>query len=352
MAQSPLKLMFIAARRGAGGSEKFLLGLIEGLSGRDNIDMLTVVAEGSWLHQQMRRQNLPHKTEEFGGIFDFRTKKNLRALAKEFQPHVIHSWMTRAAKYAPKDIGVSVARLGGYYHKRPYKGTQHMVCATPDMCQFIEKTGWPKERVHYIPDFVNFPRHDFKDYRLDVRAEYGIHTDAKVILMIGRFHESKGFDTALFALNHLSENVHCLLVGTGPEEKALKAAVEADGLTERVHFAGWVEHMAPLFAAADMLLIPSRQPSFGGAVLEGWAHQKPVIVADTVGPRALIEHEKTGLIIPKDNDEAIAQAVERLIKDEELASTIAQNGAQQARTHYTEEKVIDAYVNLYNELKR
>lgn len=348
----PLRILQLIGSSGPGGAEKFFLRLVRSLSKRDDVEVLPVVRKDSWLGARLSEENIPHQTLPFGGFFDFKTRPQLVEVVKKFKPHVAQSWMNRASQMLPRNVVPTVARLGGYYKLKNYQGIDRLVGNTEDICRYIRDNKWPADRVQYIPNFVDMPRPDYRDHRYDVRAEYSIPQDAKVVLMVGRLHEVKGFDTALFALTQLPENVHCILAGEGPEHAALKAAVEADGIAHRVHFTGWVNQVSPLFAAADVFLVPSRHEPLGNVVLDGWAHGVPVIATDSAGPKALINDGQTGLLVAVDDDAAMAKAITRVLGDKALAEHLATSGHQHMQQSFTEEQIVDQYLAMYRQMAK
>ena len=148
----------------------------------------------------------------------------------------------------------------------------------------------------------------------------------------------------------LPENVYAIVAGKGPEEQALKAAVEADGLTSRVRFAGWVNNLTPLFAAADVFVVPSRHEPLGNVVLEGWAHQIPVIAADASGPASLIQQGESGVLVPVDDEKALARGIQDVLDNPELAQKMVQTGLRQLQLNYTQGVVVEQYLKLFREL--
>lgn len=81
-------------------------------------------------------------------------------------------------------------------------------------------------------------------------------------------------------------------------------------------------------------------------VIEAWAHHKPVIAADAVGPAALIEHERTGMMFPVDDVASLANAIRTLVLDPAQAQEIGQAGYEEYRRRFTETAVVERYMTL------
>ena len=89
----------------------------------------------------------------------------------------------------------------------------------------------------------------------------------------------------------------------------------------RISFTGWLsmEQLVEWYRAADMLVVPSRYEPFGMVILEGMLHGLPIAAANVGGPREILEHERTGLLFPPGDVEAIAQALLRLVTSAEAS---------------------------------
>jgi len=351
---TPLRVTQVVGSAGPGGAEAFFIRLVRALhdAGTDVVEQQVIVREGSWIAGRLKELGIPHEVAAFGGMFDFKTKPRLAQLIDNFKPDVVQTWMNRASRFLPKTHTPTVGRLGGYYKLKYYKQCDHLIGNTRDICSYIRKSGWPEDRVSYVPNFVDLPPEGFEDYRLDVREEYGIDPNVRVLVMAARLHENKGVDIALYALSMLPDNVHLLIAGNGPEEENLRASVEADDLTPRVHFAGWVNQMTPLFAAADIFLVPSRIEPLGNVVLEAWAHKLPVVATTTPGPKSLITHNKNGILVPIEDEKALAQGVQKLLDDPTFAKGVADEGLREVRRHFAQNAVVEDYLTLYRRLAK
>jgi glycosyltransferase involved in cell wall biosynthesis len=97
--------------------------------------------------------------------------------------------------------------------------------------------------------------------------------------------------------------------------------IEELGLGEKIKLLGFVdsEVLARFYKCADLTVVPSLYEPFGMVVLEAMVAGCPVIVADTGGLKEIVVHEETGLCFKPGNPESLAQAMIRVLKDEELA---------------------------------
>jgi glycosyltransferase involved in cell wall biosynthesis len=167
-----------------------------------------------------------------------------------------------------------------------------------------------------------------------------------VVFALGRLHENKAFDTLLRAIAALP-GTYLWLAGDGPERDSLKALARELGIADRVHMLGWVDDPAPLFAAADVFVVPSRHEPLGSVLLEGWMHRVPMIAAASQGPKFLVKDGEDGLLVPVDDAPAMAAAIGRVLDDPALARSLRRKGRETFEANYTEAVAVSRYLALF-----
>lgn len=277
----------------------------------------------------------------FGGIFDFSTKRILAHAIDSFRPNIVLSYMTRATRSVPRGSFVHIARLGGYYDLRPYRRCDHLIGNTPDLVEYFLRHGWPRERTHYIPNFV-----DARVCPPADRARLATPDDAPLVFALGRLHPNKAFDTLLEAMARLPD-AFLWLAGEGPERAGLEAAARRLGIAERVRFLGWQDDPAPYFSSADVIAVPSRHEPLGNVVLEAWAYGVPVVATASQGPRFLIDDGRDGLIVPVEDVGAMAGTLGRTLADKPLRARLAAEGRAKLAAHFSEAAVVAQYLSLF-----
>lgn len=275
----------------------------------------------------------------FGSPLDLLTAPRLRRALEEFAPDVAIAWMNRAALFSaralpkprqgPRRVPL-VGRLGGYYDLKYYRGFDHLVGNTQGIRDWLIAQGWPADRAHMLPNFVE----DFSGHAPATLA------GATRLLAMGRLHRNKGFDTLLHALQELPQGAHLSLAGEGPERQALQRLATQLGVTDRVSFLGWRQDRGALLAGCDIFLCPSRHEPLGNVVLEAFSAGRPVIAAASQGPKEVIRNGETGLLVPVEDAPALAAAVIDLIADPQRAARLAQQGRREFETTHAEAPVV------------
>jgi len=344
-----LKLLQIIGSSGSGGAETFYTRFVRAL--RPFCDVIPVVRTGSWVATQLDRAGTDFVCVRFGGYLDWKTRARLSRLIADEQPDIAQTWMSRASRHMPRDTTVKwVGRLGGYYNLKYYDGADCLVGNTDDICRYIRTHGWAEDRVRYLPNFTSVAPSAISESKAAIRAKFGIPQDATVLFSAGRFHENKGYDLALEALERLPASFHYLLIGDGVEAERLSAWANAEILRERVHIFGWADDITRYAKAADIWLVPSRIEPFGNVVLESWAYGVPVIASDTIGPKALIADGDTGLLFRNGDVESLVMATRRLADDTATKKSSVENGKRRLSDDFSEEFVIQRWIKFYEGL--
>jgi glycosyltransferase involved in cell wall biosynthesis len=115
-------------------------------------------------------------------------------------------------------------------------------------------------------------------------------------------------------------------------------------LDQNVRFLGWLEHdrILDLYLAYDVLLFPSRwEEPGGGTILEAMARGLPVIASSRGGALDVIRDGKNGLMVPADDPTALAEAILRLIQNDNLVQKIRHEAIKTIRDRFTLERVVD-----------
>jgi glycosyltransferase involved in cell wall biosynthesis len=329
-----------------GGAETFFVRLCVALAGAGE-EVLAVIRRDADRASALRRGGLAPVELGFGGPLDLLTRPRLARALGRFAPRVAMAWMNRAARFTPPGPWVRVGRLGGYYDLRYYGGFDHLVGNTQGIVEWIARQGWPRARVHHLPNFAP----DLAGAAPVDRAALGVPRDAFLVLTMGRLHPNKGFDVLIEAIAHLPDVV-VAIAGEGEERAALTALADRLGVSERVRFLGWRDDQAALLAACDLFVCPSRHEPLGNVVLEAWSAARPVVAASSPGPAELIAHGTTGLLVPVEDARALAEAIAALRDQPARARALAAAGRAAFLRAHAEAPVLARWRGFLAEVAR
>jgi glycogen(starch) synthase len=214
----------------------------------------------------------------------------------------------------------------------------------------VTAEGTPPERVHVIPSGVRAELFDAAQEAAEETPGNAAPVPdvlGPVVLFLGRLHRQKGVDVLLRAFTSMP-GVTLVLAGDGPERGRLERLAHELGLRSRVRFLGFVPHdrVPGLLRSSDVLVMPSRYEELGTAMVEGMYAGLPVVASDTGGVPELVEHDGSGLLVPPGQAAPLADALNRLLKDQDLSRRFGSRGRTLAQSYRWEAlagKVLDVY---------
>ena len=190
------------------------------------------------------------------------------------------------------------------------------------------------------------------------RRLMGVAADETVLLMTANLAAHKGQETALHTVQLLRQrkvNAQLWLVGEerAPDGNYLRRLRELAGalrLDDAVRFLGFRNDIPALLHAADFLLLPSKQEGLPLSILEAQASKVIVLAAPTAGIPEVIEHGRTGFLIPADDAEGYARVVEQLLNDPQAKTQIAAAAYEQVMSNFTLTRYCDNVLAAYGKV--
>ncbi|MEW6412596.1 MAG: glycosyltransferase [Candidatus Zixiibacteriota bacterium] len=157
---------------------------------------------------------------------------------------------------------------------------------------------------------------------------------------------------AMVRVRQTNPRIKLSVAGTGELNEFLKEMSSRLGLNDTVAFVGFVPHsQMPLFIEQHHIMVmPSRNEAFGVAVLETSACSRPVIASDVGGVSEVLVDGETGILVPKEDVDRLAEAIIRLAEDAALRNRMGASGRVFVQQNYTWEKSLDLMTDLYERL--
>lgn len=169
---------------------------------------------------------------------------------------------------------------------------------------------------------------------LDVKPK--TEGDVPLVLSVGRLVEKKGFDDLLRAISLARHRCRLVIVGDGPLRQELEDLVSKLGIADRVRMLGALDHDSSLdwYKRADIFVLACKvardgdRDSMPVVTKEAMAAGLPVISTSEVGVPEMVDDEKTGLLVPPSDPEALAAALDQLLADSALRQEMGRLGRQ------------------------
>jgi glycosyltransferase involved in cell wall biosynthesis len=170
------------------------------------------------------------------------------------------------------------------------------------------------------------------------------------VTMVANLRPEKGHDVlidAAVAVLRRYPDAQFECVGNGPELNALVSRAERLGVLHAFTFLGHRDDVGARLGEADIFVLPSRSEAFPNAVLEAMAAGLPVVASGVGGILELIDSGRTGLLVPADAPQPLAEALCRLMSDPALAARLGGAARDEARAHYSFERMVASFDALY-----
>lgn len=354
-----MRSVHVIGSREEGGAERLFLRLTAALAAHGE-EVVCVLRPSSVLCERLA-PGLRRELVRMRSIFDPFARARIGAVARASGAQVVQTYMgraTRLTRLGPRRNGapVHVARVGGYHDVKAVRHAHAWIASTRGIEAHLAESGLPQERVFHIPQLVEAPIEHRPGERAALRRELGLDEDDAVALCLGRLHRDRGVDLALEALARLPARIggralRLLVAGEGPQLSPLMSRAAELGLGERVRWEVGPARPQPWLSVADLLLYPSRESALASGILDAWSHGVPVVACACAGPSELIEPEVNGLLVPPEDPEALAGAVQAMLTmpDPQRARMVAAARARVARDH-AEGPVVAAHLDVYSRL--
>lgn len=198
----------------------------------------------------------------------------------------------------------------------------------------------PRHVVYAVPPTVQMPA---ADQVASVRRDLGVG-DGPLVLYVGKLSPGKGTTVLLEALDAIRAavpGVRFAFAGKGE----LKLPTRAD-----VHALGILDHstLFPLYGAADVVVVPSvwREP-LSRVIIEAMSFGRPVVATNIGGSNEAVERDVTGLLVPAENAEALADAIVRLLRDPARREAMGAAARRVIATKFSEDKAVASLLGAY-----
>ncbi len=215
------------------------------------------------------------------------------------------------------------------------------------MRDILLEAGVPARKIHMLPPGVQVPAS--LPGRDEARARLGLPVDAFVVGCVARLAPHKGVGDLIEAAARVPDpegRLRVVVAGDGPERAALEN-LGAALLSSRGLLLGRVPDIGDVYAAADVLALPSHMEGFGLVYIEAAFHGVPSIGTNVGGVPDAIADGETGLLVPPGDPDALAAAIARVRDDPALRLRLGEAARTRAYAEFTEERMAKRYAAVF-----
>lgn len=369
----PLRVLFVIDSFRMGGAERITAALLPQLDRTHITPVLCTLnrKDESPLLEKISVLEIPTFNLGARRLLDFRAFRNLMRLLRNQQVELIHAQLQDAT---------IMAAAAGFLTRIPVVATRHLVDDDTStqrrklrnrLERFVARNMLARliavseaVRIQYLADASLSPQicrtiyngielqnyFETADKSVQCRKT-GLPEDAPLIVMVGVIRPGKGQKTAIEAMN-LIPGAHLLLVGDGDPHLLTILKQKAADQLQRIHFLGERTDIPDILAASHILILPSESEALPTVLIEAGAAALPSVASDVGGCREIIEHGKTGFLIPPADPVALAEAVNALLGDATLARSMGGAARDLVTRRFSLQRQAAELTALYGEVSR
>jgi glycosyltransferase involved in cell wall biosynthesis len=346
-----VRVVHVHRIRGIGGSERHLLTLLPALREHGIEPVFLGLDDPAWAVEpfyaelEVESVRLPCPRDLDVGLAR-RVRREIARLA----PAIVHTHLVHGDVYGAYGAGraalVSTKHNDDRFRRGPFRFVERavtrkasrVIAITESLRRFcVDEVGLPAakvEVVHYGLDALPEPWGD--------SPEVPLPDNACVLLSVSRLEKQKGVDVAVRALARVREvepRAVLVVLGEGPERARLAARASTCRAGSETSRRGT--------AAQELLVHPARWEGFGLAVLEAMLAGKPVVASRVSSIPELVVDGETGLLVPPDDADALADALLSVLADPARAAAMGEAGLARARSEFSVPTMAERTAAIY-----
>lgn len=236
--------------------------------------------------------------------------------------------------------------------------TARVIACSESTHQAYVKAGWPGAATYAtiangIEDHgeaVPISRQEKSRLRQDLGLDQdlSLHQDSVVFGAVGRMSEEKGYAFLIRAFAQLKHpHAQLVLIGEGGLKEELRDLAAAQGVGDRVVFAGFRANVRELLPAIDVIVFSSFSEGLSIALLEAMAAARAIIGTEVEGILEAVRPEREALIVPVRDDLGLRDGLARLVEDPTLRAELGHAARQRFLERYSAQRMVREYETLY-----
>ncbi|MBU0753839.1 MAG: glycosyltransferase family 4 protein [Planctomycetes bacterium] len=362
-----MNVLHINTERTWRGGEQQTLYLASGLQ-RSGISNTMVCQPGSPMEERAAAAGVAVYPLKMRGEWDLVAAWALRGLIKRGRFDIVHMHTSHAhtlgvlgARLAGRAKTIVARRVDFSIYRYPlsisgikYKiGVDRYIAISHAIREVMIRDKIPAEKISVVHSGIDLSRFEGIQGRSTLRKEFGLKEDTPVVGTVAHFAWHKGIEflvEAAIAIRKKIPNVKIFLIGEGKLEGRIRDLVDKLDLHETIVFTGFRKDIPQVLDFLDLFVMPSVLEGLCTSILDALSSRLPVIGSEVGGIPEIIEHEKTGLLVPPRDPQALAAAVVRLLEDRALAQRLAQAGRQKVEKQFSIQSMVIGNRKVYEKL--
>ena len=301
----------------------------------------------------------------------FRQQLRLRRDLRHYEIQILHTYgfyanvfAIPAARLARTPVIIASVRDTGVYLTPMMQQAQKTACRMAHCIvansyavrDWLVNDGVNPNSIRVIWNGIVVPNQG-RPKELRIRTELGISPDSPVVATVCRVNRSKGLEYLLQAATTVVREmptVRFVIVGTDGNEPGYQSELETTaaklGIREHVLFIGQRTDVADILNEVDLSVLPTLSEGLSNVLLEAMAAGLPIVATRVGGNPEVVQHDKTGILIPPKDSVSLSRAICEILRNRDLASRFGQAGRERVVRDFSIQSAIQRTEELYTEL--
>jgi L-malate glycosyltransferase len=334
------------------GGEQQVAYLVEELQ-KNKIKQFVLCSKGSAMEAWCIKNNILVFTANKRSAFDFSFGLRIKKLCSEYKIDIVHTHDSHAHTFAVYaavagnkaaiivsrrvDFEISSSFLSRFKYNYPL--VKRIICVSDIIKQIVSMSVNDKSKVITVHSGIDLSRFERISREGRLHKEYNLSADVRLIGNVSALAPHKDFSTFLRTVNILKErlqNVMFFIIGSGPEKENIENEIRQQNLGKFVIMTGFRDDIPEILPELDLFLMSSETEGLGTTLLDAFACKVPVVATAAGGIPEIVIHDKTGMLSPVGNAEALAENAVRVMNDKMLREKII-GGALKLLSSFTRE---------------
>ncbi len=325
--------------------------------------MTFVVQPGSPLHRRAEEENLPLLPRRMRSEFGLIAALRLSLAMRRRKCRLVHCHDAHSAA-----VGLAAASLAGvplrfvsrrvdfplrrnaFSRWKYHRGADAVLAISDGVKRVLLEGGVPKEKIRVVPSGIDFSVYDGDLPRNALRREFRFSESDYLVGIVAQLEDHKGHRYLLEAsriLRQKARRIKVIIVGEGSLKLELTKQAARLDVRDVVYFLGFRKDIPSILASLDLFVLSSHLEGLGSSLLDAMACRLPVVATRAGGIPEIVQHGKTGLLVPAKDPEALAEAILALYRNRGLARRLGQEGSLEVRKKFSIEATADRTVEIY-----
>lgn len=357
-----MRTLHIDDQCGWRGGEQQAAYLIRGLAERGHTVVLAGRADAAFLKADHGPSILERVVAPFWGECDVWTVWLLARTVKRHGIDIIHAHTSHAhtlACLARAFAGrgrVVVSRRVDFPPKRhwfnrwKYASPDQIVAISNRIAGVLRAFGVPENKVSVVHSCIDPARFDVAPLS---RADLGVPDNALLLGNVAALVGHKDHATLVAAMPAVLRelpNLRLLIAGEGPLRQRIEGQIAGLGLGDAVTLLGYRKDVPRLLRSVDAFVLSSKSEGLGTSILDAMACELPVVATAAGGIPEVVQHGKTGFLVPPRDPEALASAIVRVFREPAYARGVARAGKALVCGQFAVKTMVEGNLRVYERL--